>query len=80
MRQNEDGTVHLAYYDAWTSMSFVWSGILGEPIEVCPGGYGEPPTDQIDIVVGYDTNLRDAMKIFEMLCRRFIAQYLLEIY
>lgn len=34
-----DGTPHLAYFV--DGVSFVWSGNLEHPIQVCPGGYGE---------------------------------------
>lgn len=41
-----DGTPHLAYFAE--GVSFVWSGNIEHPIQVCPGGYGEPVVDTID--------------------------------
>lgn len=41
-REVEDGMVHLAYFDKERCVSFVWSGRMDHPIEVCPGGYAEP--------------------------------------
>lgn len=46
---NEDGQPHLAYFDESFFISFVWSGIWDDPIQVCPGVYGAPVTDQIDV-------------------------------
>jgi hypothetical protein len=37
-----DGAPHLAYYDAHALLSFVWTGVLTDPIHVQHGGYGEP--------------------------------------
>ena len=41
--QSRDGRPHLAYYIRQLTLSFVWSGEPGEDVEVCHGGYGEPP-------------------------------------
>lgn len=42
--QSRDGRPHLAYFIRERGLSFVWSGEPNEMIEVCEGGYGEPPT------------------------------------
>jgi hypothetical protein len=48
-----DGSAHLTYFAEDTS--FVWSGSAERPIQVCPGGYGEPVTDVIwPDWMGYD--------------------------
>ena len=41
--QSRDGRPHLTYYIWPDTLSFVWSGEPDEPVEVCHGGYGEPP-------------------------------------
>lgn len=43
--EGADGTPHLTYYV--DDVSFVWSGNIERPIQVCPGGYGEPVVDTI---------------------------------
>lgn len=43
--ESVDGTPHLTYFADDTS--FVWSGDIARPIQVCPGGYGEAVTDEI---------------------------------
>lgn len=48
--ESADGTPHMTYYDTATETSFVWSGSAERPIEVCPGGYGEAVTAEIDPV------------------------------
>jgi hypothetical protein len=40
-----DGTPHLTYFE--DGVSFVWSGNIERPIQVCPGGDGEPVADTI---------------------------------
>lgn len=39
-REDADGTPHLSYFAE--GISFVWSGSAERPIQVCPGGAGEP--------------------------------------
>ena len=39
---NEDGKPHLTYFIYDRDTSFVWSGVYGDSIQVCPNGYGEP--------------------------------------
>lgn len=47
--QNADGRPHFAYYYKQGELSFVWDGNLEHSIEVCPGGYGEPVDDHIEL-------------------------------
>jgi hypothetical protein len=45
-RANEDGFVHLTYYRKDKQLSFVWRAGF-QVIQVCYGGYGEPPMAEI---------------------------------
>lgn len=47
--ENADGIPHLTFYDPNENISFVWSGDFDRPIQVCPGGYGEPAAAEIDV-------------------------------
>lgn len=47
-----DGTPHLTYFADDTS--FVWSGSAERPVQVCPGGYGEPVNDTFYVTFGGD--------------------------
>lgn len=48
MLNNEDGVPHFAYYIKGIETSFVWR--LDSPVvQICPGGYGEPPVGSIII-------------------------------
>lgn len=51
-REDEDGTAHLSYFAE--GVSFVWSGSAERPIQVCPGGSGEPVADTFWLAIGGD--------------------------
>lgn len=67
MPQNEDGTVHFAYFRKDTQTSYVWDG-LGDSIEVCWGGYAEPATDSIEAPAGSNASVPQVMEEFKRLC------------
>lgn len=71
--QSADGRPHLAYYDRDNSLSFCWSGEMGEPIEVSSGGAGEPVTYLIHLA---DTRpVIPAPHWFQRVCVQWLAQY-----
>jgi len=49
-RQGADGQPHFAYYDKAHELSFIWDG-KSTTVEVCAGGYGEPVSDTIDLML-----------------------------
>lgn len=69
--QNADDYAHFAYYDSKELLSFVWNG--GPQIQVCAGGYGEPPADTIDVD---PTWKRDNVTLeqFESVCRNYLGK------
>lgn len=72
-RANADGKPHLTYFDTEHNISFVWSGVYGEDIQVCPGGYGEParwyqPTEYLHI---QGIALVDRLEYFKTRCEQW---------
>lgn len=41
-RRTGDGQPQFTYFDPSSTLSFVWTGVPTDPIEVEVGGYGEP--------------------------------------
>lgn len=68
-----DGTPHLTYYAGDTS--FVWSGNIEHPIQVCPGGYGEPVVDHVWPHLGHQglVTLLVALRVFRATCDQWLA-------
>lgn len=67
-----DGTPHLAYFAE--GVSFVWSGNAEHPIQVCPGGYGEPVAD----TVWFDPEALDlpwVLTDFRRRCDRWLTEH-----
>lgn len=60
-RRTGDGVAHLAYFDAPSGLSFVWTGNPADPIEVSPGGYAEPITNVIRTRAGTQQPLAEAL-------------------
>jgi hypothetical protein len=74
-----DGTPHLSYFAGDTS--FVWSGSAERPVQVCPGGYGEPVRDTFWLGLrpgGLDRGWRVPLHIMLDEFRRACEQYLHE--
>ena len=74
-QQNEDGVPHLAYFNKEFNLSFVWSGQVGEPIDICPGGYGEPAVHQILMDTGQalkEASIHDWLAWFRGVCEEWI--------
>lgn len=73
-----DGTVHLAYFAEDTS--FIWSGSAERPIQVCPGGYGEPVTDTIEpidvpaMAGAHRMTLYQVMHTFRLVCDQYLRE------
>lgn len=80
--QNQDGVVHLAYFNFEHDVSFVWNGVYPY-ISVCPNGYGEPEADRIPLDLesidhrnkgwGSLTSLYDLQAHMRMVCERYLA-------
>lgn len=72
----QDGTAHLAFFDPRMQLSFVWNGLLAEPIEVQPGGDGEPTTALIPLTsaaAAAVVNAGDALPaVFQTICEQWI--------
>ena len=80
LTQSLNGRPHLAYYDE--GVSFVWSGSLTEPIEVCPGGYGEPVKARINLLadLGLVAHMqtartaKDVVRAFGDICEAWLTK------
>lgn len=74
-QQNEDGTAHIAYYDArGEGYSYIWDGV-SDNIQVCIGGYGEPVDHTIPAISmwsdgneDWPSSLGDILEEFEDTC------------
>jgi hypothetical protein len=76
--QISDGTPHLAYYDAASRLSFVWTGHLEDPILVQAGGYGEPAVALIDPAenfVPWELDPSELMTWFRTVCDTWNARW-----
>jgi hypothetical protein len=73
--ENADGTAHLAYYAE--DVSFVWSGSAERPIQVCPGGYGEPPVAVVWPNLGHEglVTLQVALRVFRETCDEWLEAH-----
>lgn len=73
-----DGTPHLTYFA--DNVSFVWSGNIEHPIQVCSGGYGEDVTDRIEIphdftMLGLNgASLPQLLRTFRRVCHTWLTE------
>lgn len=74
-----DGTPHLTYFADNTS--FVWSGSAERPVQVCPGGYGEPvaatfePMDVPDMDGWHRMSPMRALTVFKSVCDQWLREH-----
>ena len=65
----------MTYHAGYANVFFSWDGVYGDPIQVCPGGYGEPVRYYVhtwqgtysDPVTGEEYNFQPKVKATEHL-------------
>jgi hypothetical protein len=66
---NADNLAHLAYFDTEHQLSFVVNAETYPIVQICPGGYGEPPTATFICPVPLETL---SLAAFEDACQQWM--------